>query len=100
MPGEPSSSRGQRTRRSHRSNSLRWSCREPRPCKLYWLPEMQFTTFLASLVIGAAVFVSTAQAQGFLGGQAGLDPKFCETTALRQTVVYVDDMFMQDGQTE
>lgn len=61
---------------------------------------MQLTTFLAGLVIGTALCASTAQAQGFLGGQAGLDPKFCETTALRQTVVYVDDMFMQDGQTE
>ncbi len=41
-----------------------------------------------------------ASAQGFLGGQAGLDPKFCDTPAVRQTVVYVDDAFMQDGQTD
>ena len=37
---------------------------------------------------------------GFLGGPGGLDPKFCESAALRQTVVYVDDMFMQDGQKD
>ncbi|WP_158921246.1 hypothetical protein [Acidisphaera sp. S103] len=61
---------------------------------------MRRTTFFASLAIGVAVCASTAQAQGFLGGQSGLDPKFCETGALRQTVVYVDDMFMQDGQLE
>ena len=29
-----------------------------------------------------------------------MDPKFCETASVRQTVVYVDDAFMQDGQTE
>ncbi|MGD0107392.1 MAG: hypothetical protein ABSC06_25640 [Rhodopila sp.] len=61
---------------------------------------MQLKPFLASLVIGTTVIAFAAQAQGFLGGQAELDPKFCEATALRQTVVYVDDMFMQDGQTD
>jgi hypothetical protein len=61
---------------------------------------MQLGPFLASFVIGTSVFAFTAHAQGFLGGQSGLDPKFCETKALRQTVVYVDDMFMQNGQTE
>ena len=40
-------------------------------------------------------------AQGFLGGGAGdLDPKFCQTRALRETVIYVDDMVMRDDQTD
>jgi hypothetical protein len=69
-------------------------------CKAYWLLEMTFTASLASILIATSALCSTAHAQGFLGGQSGLDPKFCETQALRQTVVYVDDMFMQDGQTE
>lgn len=43
---------------------------------------------------------SAGRAQGFLNpGGSGLDPKFCENKALRQTAVYVDDMMMRDGAT-
>ena len=53
--------------------------------------------FLGILILA----VQPARAQGFLGGgAAGLDPRFCEARAIRQTVVYVDDMVMQDGQTD
>jgi hypothetical protein len=54
----------------------------------------------ASLALILALCSTQTQAQGFLGGQSGLDPKFCETAAIRQTVVYIDDMFMREGQTE
>jgi len=40
-----------------------------------------------------------AQAQLF-PSSAGLDPSFCKTKAVRQTVVYVDDMLMIDGKTD
>ncbi len=51
-------------------------------------------------VVAACSLARNGWAQGFLGGQGGLDPKFCETASVRQTVVYVDDAFMQEGQTE
>ena len=50
--------------------------------------------------IAACLPGGTAFAQGFLSGQGGLDPKFCETATVRQTVVYIDDSLMQDGRTE
>ena len=53
-----------------------------------------------ALVTVLAVAPYTASAQGFLGGQGGLDPKFCDQPAVRQTVVYIDDLIMQDGQSE
>lgn len=50
------------------------------------------------LTIAAPV---TGRSQGFLGGGAGgLDPRFCQTKAARQTVVYIDDSMMRDGQTD
>jgi hypothetical protein len=39
-------------------------------------------------------------AHAALFGQEGLDPAFCKTPSVRQTVVYVDDMTMIDGRTE
>ena len=59
----------------------------------------------ASMAAAAALgllqaFPPAARAQGFLNpGGGGLDPRFCETRALRQTVVYIDDMTMRDGAT-
>jgi hypothetical protein len=50
--------------------------------------------------LAAGLFSTATYAQGFLGGQSGLDPKFCETAALRQTVVYIDDMFLQNDQRD
>lgn len=61
---------------------------------------MKLKILLPALFVAMVASMPMARAQGFLGGQGGLDPKFCETAALRQTVVYIDDMFMQDGRTE
>ena len=61
---------------------------------------MRPTLLIAATLAVLASGRHNAAAQGFLGGQGGLDPKFCDTAALRQTVVYVDDMFMQEGQTD
>lgn len=45
-------------------------------------------------------FPNTVQAQGgTFGGSVGLDPSFCRQHNLRQTVVYVDDTILVDGQT-
>ncbi len=54
----------------------------------------------AATVIGIGLWCATARAHGFLGGQSGLDPKFCDQPSVRQTVVYIDDMFMQEGQRD
>jgi hypothetical protein len=45
-----------------------------------------------------ALVATPAPAQIF--GSHGLDPAFCQTKAVRQTVVYVDDSLMIDGKTE
>jgi hypothetical protein len=42
----------------------------------------------------------SAQAASFLGGSDGLDPAFCNTRTIRQTLVYVDDSDMVDGETD
>ena len=60
---------------------------------------------LGRVLLAASVLMVAApapgRAQGFLGGGAGgLDPKFCRTKAVRQTVVYIDDSMMRDGQTD
>lgn len=59
------------------------------------------TSTVVSFALGVLVASPlAAHAQGFLNpGGGGLDPKFCENKALRQTVVYVDDMMMRDGAT-
>jgi hypothetical protein len=61
---------------------------------------MEIRVLIAMAALALSGTCNHASAQGFLGGQNGLDPKFCETAAVRQTVVYVDDMFMQEGQTD
>ena len=58
------------------------------------------TALAAVVCLAACPVAAPALAQGFLGGQAGLDPKFCDNPAVRQTVVYVDDGFMQDDQKD
>ena len=54
-----------------------------------------FAAFLLNINPHAA-----SAAGGFLGGSDGLDPAFCKSKSIRQTVVYIDDMMMSDGQTE
>jgi hypothetical protein len=44
--------------------------------------------------------VAARQSDAALFGATGLDPAFCKTPTVRQTVVYVDDLMMIDGQTE
>ena len=50
---------------------------------------------LCALLLGLAP--ATAHAQLF--GSEGLDPAWCKQPTVRQTVVYVDDMMMVDGDT-
>ncbi len=49
------------------------------------------------LLLLLLLFPVTARAQLF--GSEGLDPSWCKLATVRQTVVYVDDMMMVDGQT-
>lgn len=51
--------------------------------------------FLAATLLLAGGVVNTAHASVF--GTNGLDPKFCDLPAVRQTVVYIDDTVMQNG---
>lgn len=53
----------------------------------------------AGLVL-AGVTVAPVPARASLFGQDGLDPAFCKTPSVRQTVIYIDDMTMVDGRTE
>jgi hypothetical protein len=50
----------------------------------------------------AILFVLAAKPSdaALFGGPEGLDPAFCKIPTVRQTVVYIDDMMMTDGQTE
>ena len=51
----------------------------------------------------AAAFLwifATADAHAQLFSSGGLDPSFCKTKPVRQTVVYVDDMLMIDQRTD
>ena len=50
------------------------------------------------------VFLLTASTKdiaigGTLFGATGLDPSFCDKKAFRNTVIYIDDTMMRDGQT-
>ncbi len=55
-------------------------------------------SLLASLL--AALVLAPLPARAALFGPSGLDPAFCATPSVRQTVVYVDDMTMIEGRTE
>ena len=59
---------------------------------------VRFANTIAAFVL--TLGYASAHAQGFLGGQSGLDQKFCDQPSVRQTVVYIDDMFMQEGQRD
>ena len=52
---------------------------------------------LSALVLSAGLGSTPAHAQLF--GSEGLDPTFCKLATVRETVVYVDDTMMTDGQT-
>ncbi len=79
-----------------------WRYRDWAPCITCLRPDVRVSTPV--LAVAASIMAcspgGTASAQGFLSGQGGLDPKFCETASVRQTVVYIDNSLMQDGQTE
>ena len=45
------------------------------------------------------VLALSAPAHAALFGREGLDPAFCNTPSVRQTVLYIDDRLMIDGQT-
>jgi hypothetical protein len=55
---------------------------------------------LAGLAMAGLTALLPGHAQAQLFASEGLDPHFCELAAPRQTVVYIDDMMMVDGQTE
>ena len=53
-----------------------------------------------TLGLVAAMLIVPVIARAQLFGAPKLDPAFCEQPRYRQTVVYVDDMMMVEGQTE
>jgi hypothetical protein len=52
-----------------------------------------------TLLLAWLALLAAAPARAQLFGPHGLDPKWCELKTVRQTVVYVDDTIMFDGQT-
>lgn len=54
---------------------------------------------LAGAFLAAAAAAAPAQARTIFGNY-GLDPAYCRQPTVRQTVVYIDDSMMVDGQTE
>lgn len=59
---------------------------------------MRALKFLIPLLALLTATLHGARADLFASG--GLDQSFCKTRAVRQTVVYVDDMIMIDGKTD
>jgi hypothetical protein len=51
---------------------------------------------MAALLVGLG---QSPEAYAQLFGTTGLDPRFCDQSRFRQTVVYIDDMMMADGRT-
>ena len=51
---------------------------------------------MAVLLVGLG---QSPEAHAQLFGTTGLDPRFCDQPRFRQTVVYIDDMMMEDGHT-
>ena len=49
--------------------------------------------------VACLAMLPATPAMAQLFGPHGLDPKWCDAKTVRQTVVYVDDMMMYDGQT-
>ncbi len=54
----------------------------------------------AMLAMLVPLMVAAMPARAALFGPDGLDPAFCRTQSVRQTVVYVDDMMMVEGQVD
>ncbi len=61
---------------------------------------MRPPAWLPALPVLVLALLAPLPARAALFGQQGLDPAFCNTPSVRQTVLYVDDMAMVDGQTE
>ena len=61
---------------------------------------MRARLLLLIALLTPAPMLAPVPARAALFGQEGLDPVFCKTPSVRQTVVYVDDMTMVDGRTE
>nr|WP_321983598.1 hypothetical protein [uncultured Lichenicoccus sp.] len=56
---------------------------------------------MAALVLATLLAIlAAAPARAALFGPDGLDPAFCRTPSVRQTVVYIDDMMMVEGQID
>jgi hypothetical protein len=53
-----------------------------------------------ALALGALLTIFCTPASAQLFGPHGLDPTFCQTRTVRQTVVYVDDSLLVEGKTE
>jgi hypothetical protein len=51
------------------------------------------------ILAGLAPIVPPGKPAWALFDSYGLDPSFCQQATVRQTVVYIDDMMMADGQT-
>ncbi len=54
----------------------------------------------AILAVALSAVLPAAAAHAALFGAGGLDPAFCRQPQVRQTVVYIDDTLMIDGQTD
>ncbi len=54
----------------------------------------------AILALALTAWLPAAAARAALFGAGGLDPAFCRQPQVRQTVVYIDDTLMIDGQTD
>lgn len=52
------------------------------------------------LSVCLATIFAPIEGHAALFGTEGLDPAFCQTKTVRQTVVYVDDMMMVEGKTD
>lgn len=55
--------------------------------------------YLTIVLSGLLLLAVSAGAPAQMFATHGLDPSFCQTKAVRQTVIYIDDSLMTDGQT-
>ncbi len=60
---------------------------------------MRLMPRLLPLVAVLAALFAPGAAHAALFGREGLDPAFCNTPSVRQTVLYIDDRMMVDGDT-
>jgi hypothetical protein len=68
------------------------------PIAVNMLERIFPTILLASIVTFLCIPIADAQTTQ-LFGSTGLDPSFCQQKTFRQTVVYVDKLTLQSGQT-